>query len=422
MDSYSIEIIWQAIILSLLIMLSAYFSGFEAAVTSVNKFQLKTYYKNKKEASIPYKISLFFIDHFQMTMSALLTGNNLVAVASSVVSTLLFTNICLKSGVGNVESVATGLSTGITTLLLLAFGEFIPKSFARKYNIQYLRYTYYIGLFFYFLFWPISWLLNLLVYKKMQNQITEADLHSLVSVINQEGELGAREASLIKNAISFDDTKITSIMTNKKYIQSIDASLKTTTIAKKFIDNKYSRFPVIKNNKYIGMVTAKSFFCKYYETNGKFELDEIIQPIIEVSQYTSLDELLQIMQVNQCHMAIVKKNNHSSTIVGLATLENIIEYLVGKIYDEDDSQLQVAKINNFTYRVLSNYDAKVFFDKYFNTKINFEGTIADWFREEFKVNLKNNLKKSNQEWKISINKTTNKGLFFVVIEKRNDEI
>ena len=94
----------------------------------------------------------------------------------------------------------------------------------------------------------------------MQNQITEADLHSLVSVINQEGELGAREASLIKNAISFDDTKITSIMTNKKYIQSIDASLKTTTIAKKFIDNKYSRFPVIKNNKYIGMVTAKYFF------------------------------------------------------------------------------------------------------------------------------------------------------------------
>ena len=415
---YSLSIIWQSIVLIILIFLSAYFSAFEAAISSLNKFQLESYYKKKKNEK-GYKSILYLLDNFQMTISTILAGNNLVAVATATVSTLFFTNICLNYGVSNAESMAVGLSTGIVTVLLLIFGEFLPKSFARKHNILFLIKTYYIGLFFYFLFWPISWCLNLVIRKNKDNSITEDDLHSLVNVINKEGVLGSREANLVKNAIRFDDTKVMQIMKKENLIEVIHLGMKKNVIAKKFINKQYSRLPVVKNNKYIGLLTSKSFFYNLYLHGNKFDIESLIQPIISVSQYTTLDLLLQKMQVNQCHMAIIKKTNDSSKIVGFVTLENVLEYLVGDIFDEHDGKRHVAKINDFTYRVDESTKASVFFDEYFSISIDFSGTMGEWIKHEFNIKkIKKNTKRENSLWKISTEYNRKQNNYLIIIEKK----
>ncbi len=415
-----VSIIWQSILLFILIVFSSYFSAYEAAISSVTKFKLETFFNNNKK-SFTYKKINFLIEHFQMSICSTIIGNNLVAVAASTLSTLLFTNICLRFSVPNAESLAAGLATGIVTFLLLFFGEFLPKTLARQYDILFLRKTILFALFLYFLFWPISWILTLLTPKKHKKNITEQDLHSFVKIVKQEGEIGSREATLVRNAIKFDDTRIINVMKPIKDIKAIDIKLSIQKISNVFIETKFSRLPVIKNNKFIGMITYKNFFEQWMINKNNFDLASIIRPIIKISQYQNLDDLLQEMQVNQCHMALIKKNNNSKEIIGFIALENILEYLVGKIYDEDDKKLKVAQINAFTYRVNEDVISKDFFNKYFHMyDFDNKSSMKTWFKEEFKIKRlsSNNYKKENDLFIISAIKDKKSKKYYFIIEKK----
>lgn len=421
MDEETVSIIWQSILLFILIIFSSYFSAYEAAISSITKFKLETFYCSHKKKSFTYDKIIFLIEHFQMSICSTIIGNNLIAVAASTLSTLLFTNICKKAGLPAPESLAAGLSTGIVTFLLLFFGEFLPKTIARQHNILFLRKTIILNLFMYFLFLPISWFLNLLTPKKRSKNITEEDLHSFVKIVKQEGEIGSREAMLVRNAIKFDDTRISNVMKPIKNIKAIDIKFKPQKISSIFIETKFSRLPVIKNKKFVGLITYKNFFEQWMINKDHSDLKSIVRPIIRISQYQNLDDLLQEMQVNQCHMALIKKNNKSNEIIGFITLENILEYLVGKIYDEDDKKLKVAKINEFTYRVNDDVVAKDFFEKYLHIHSFYdEFDMKSWFKKEFKIKrmISNNYKKENKLFIISATKDKKSKNYYFIIEKK----
>lgn len=183
--------------------------------------------------------------------------------------------------------------------------------------------------------------------QKKVNTATESELNTLVELIEREGVLESKEASLVRNAIKFDETRITQIMTKYENTISINYSFSKEIIAKTLINNNHSRLPIIRENKIIGFVTFRDFFIKY--TNAKeFNIDEIIRPVIFVSQYHTLDDVLQEMQVQQCHLGVVTKNTDSQKIMGIITMEDLMEELVGEIYDETDKTKAVFEINDFT--------------------------------------------------------------------------
>ncbi|MGL4951797.1 MAG: CNNM domain-containing protein, partial [Mycoplasma sp.] len=278
------------IALLFLIIASAFFSGFESAINSINHFKFETYYK-KKNKNLAYKIVKMFIDNIQMTLSGILIGNTIVNILATTLSTLLFTDLVTHFGGTPTEALITGLTTGVMTFITLIFGEFIPKIVARRNNILYARYGSYVMYAFYFLCWPLSWCLNKIFKEKKTKSVTENELHTLVELIEREGVLEIEEANLVKNAIKFDEIRITRIMTKIENVVSIKSNLSKKKIADTFINNPHSRLPVMKNNKYIGFITFKDFFSRYSKETP-FKLSDIMKPLLYVSQYTTLNNIL----------------------------------------------------------------------------------------------------------------------------------
>lgn len=372
MDPYSnsvISIILLGICLLLLIMLSAVFSASETAYTSITKFRFDTHYK-KKHKGILYRINTKLLDQYSMTLSTILLSNTLANVASSTISTLFFTEILRFANVPNSISIATGVATGVITLMVLIFGEFLPKSIARKYPIKCIQL---FGIFIYCLYWllwPVNWLLNKIVKQDKTKSATEQELDTLIDIVKQEGTIESHEASLVSNALKFDETRIHSVMNKIENLVTIKYTMTQEQIANIFKQSTYSRLPVQRNGKYVGILNLKTFFINMDHTKKRIRLDKLMDPIIFVSQYDTLDKVLQEMKISQTHFALIKKNHNSSVILGLVTMENILENLVGKIYDENDEIRSVTRINDFTWKVKATTSANRFISHYLKLNLH----------------------------------------------------
>lgn len=410
-----------AIVLVILLLLSAFFSGFESAINSLNKYQFDTYYKKKKK-DFTHKVVDIFLKDMQMTLSSILIGNTLTNIGATTLSTIFFTDIAKQAGASDIEALGAGLATGVMTFLTLIFGEFIPKIVARRNNLLYVRKLSWVMYGFFVVTWPLSWLLTRMFKQKKVNTATESELNTLVELIEREGVLESKEASLVRNAIKFDETRITQIMTKYENTISINYSFSKEIIAKTLINNNHSRLPIIRENKIIGFVTFRDFFIKY--TNAKeFNIDEIIRPVIFVSQYHTLDDVLQEMQVQQCHLGVVTKNTDSQKIMGIITMEDLMEELVGEIYDETDKTKAVFEINDFTWRVNENILAHKFFKRHFhNIKVDQYITIKQWIKVKFKIKrFAFNKKYENQDMVVHIKKNnTDNKIVFIIQKKKVD--
>lgn len=410
-----------AIILVILLLLSAFFSGFESAINSLNKYQFDTYYKKKKK-DFTHKVVDIFLKDMQMTLSSILIGNTLTNIGATTLSTIFFTDIAKQAGASDIEALGAGLATGVMTFLTLIFGEFIPKIVARRNNLLYVRKLSWVMYVFFIITWPLSWLLTRMFKQKKVNTATESELNTLVELIEHEGVLESKEASLVRNAIKFDETRITQIMTKYENTISINYDFSNQKIAKTLINNNHSRLPVIRERKIIGFVTFRDFFIKYTKIK-KFDINEIIRPVIFVSQYHTLDDVLQEMQVQQCHLGVVTKNSDSQKIMGIITMEDLMEELVGEIYDETDKTKAVIEINDFTWRVNENILAYKFFKRHFhNIKVDQDITIKQWIKVRFKITrFTLNKKYENQDMVIHIKKNnTNNKIVFIIQKKKVD--
>ncbi|MFR7908496.1 MAG: hemolysin family protein [Oscillospiraceae bacterium] len=324
MDS---SIIPNIVIIIMLLVLSALFSSCETAFSSVNKIRLKNYAaKGDKRAEKALKIA----NKFEDALTAILIGNNIVNILSTSISTVLFTQILGPGGVG--------AATVVMTVLVLVFGEITPKSFAKNHAEQCaLMFAKPLSAFMIVLK-PVVMVFKVIQKlfkpKTEQPSVTEDELKYIIDEIEEQGVLEEQESDLVRSALEFDEITVDEILIPRVNVIAIEKNTPFNEIKEKFLTDMYSRLPVYEKNidNIIGVITNKSFFRLMNE--NKENISDIIQEIIHISDLKLISEALKEMQKSKMHMAVVMDQYGGTK--GIITLEDIIEELVGEIYDEND--------------------------------------------------------------------------------------
>lgn len=337
------SILPNLLLIIILLVFSALFSSCETAFSSVNKIRLKNYAaKGNKKALKALKIA----DSFEDALTAILIGNNIVNILSTSISTVLFTQILGSGGVG--------VATAVMTVLVLVFGEITPKSFAKNHAEQ-------CALFFagplsilIFILKPIILVFQVIQKlfkpKSEQPSVTEDELKYIIDEIQEQGVLEEQESDLVRSALEFDEITVDEILIPRVNVTAIERNTPFEEIKEKFLTEMYSRIPVYEKNidNIIGVITNKSFFRSISE--GKHDISDIIQDVIHISDLKLISEALKEMQKNKMHMAIVMDQYGGTK--GIITLEDILEELVGEIYDEEDEIVPtLVKTGSDSYEV-----------------------------------------------------------------------
>lgn len=319
--------IGRIIIIIITMVFSALFSSCETAFSSVNKIRLKNYAaQGNKRAEKALKIA----NSFEDALTTVLVGNNIVNITMASVGTILFTSLFGSKGVG--------ISTAVITVLVLIFGEVLPKSFAKQ-NAEKLALIFAGPLSaLIFIFKPIVLFFNLLasVLKsdKTEPTVTEDELKYIIDEIEEQGVLEEQESDLVKSALEFDEITVNEILIPRIKVVGIEKSSSIEEIKNLFIEEMYSRLPVYDKSldNIIGMITNKRFFKML--SQGGNDISEIIQDVAHFSDLKLISEALRDMQRLKTHLAVVLDQYGGTK--GIITLEDIIEELVGEIYDEND--------------------------------------------------------------------------------------
>jgi CBS domain containing-hemolysin-like protein len=319
--------IGRIVIIIITIVFSALFSSCETAFSSVNKIRLKNYAaQGNKRAEKALKIA----NSFEDALTTVLVGNNIVNITMASVGTILFTSLFGSKGVG--------ISTAVITVLVLIFGEVLPKSFAKQ-NAEKLALIFAGPLSaLIFIFKPIVLFFNLLasVLKsdKTEPTVTEDELKYIIDEIEEQGVLEEQESDLVKSALEFDEITVNEILIPRIKVVGIEKSSSIEDIKNLFIEEMYSRLPVYDKSldNIIGMITNKRFFKML--SQGGNDISEIIQDVAHFSDLKLISEALRDMQRLKTHLAVVLDQYGGTK--GIITLEDIIEELVGEIYDESD--------------------------------------------------------------------------------------
>lgn len=317
----------KIVLIIMMMIFSALFSSTETAYSSVNKLRLKNYEAqgNRKAAT-----ALRLANKFDEVLTAVLIGNNIVNIAMSSLSTLLFVSIFGKSG--------AGISTAVITVLVLMFGEVLPKSYAKK-NAEKL------AIFF---APPLSALVTVLkpavlILNKMSSMlssgeeapsVTEDELKYMIDEIEEQGVIEEQESELVKSALEFDEISVDEILIPRVKVIGVEINSTIDEIKEMFTTEMYSRLPVYEKSldDIIGIITNKAFFKMLVE--GGNDIMSIIQEVPHIADCKLISEAMRDMQRSKVHLAVVIDQYGGTK--GIVTLEDIIEELVGEIYDEDD--------------------------------------------------------------------------------------
>ncbi|MBQ7245849.1 MAG: HlyC/CorC family transporter [Firmicutes bacterium] len=341
-----------------LLLLSAYFSATETAFTSLNRIRIK----NKADAGDEQaKRVLHLEQNYDNLLSTILIGNNLVNIATTAVATVLFVKLYGPYG-------AT-IATIVTTVVVLIFGEITPKSLAKEYPEKFAMFSAPLINALRIILMPINWifgqwkkLLNI-VFKTGGNQkITEDELVTIVDEAFVTGGIGERENELIQNAIGFSELQAQDILTPRVEIEAVEIDTDIKEIDALFRDTGYSRLPVYEDDldTIIGVLAQKDFYNYIYR--GEKTVADMVKPVIYVAESMRAAELLRKLQESKSRMAVVVDEYGGTS--GLVTAEDIIEELVGEIYDESDTvaERDITLMQNGTYRVLGSANVENLFE------------------------------------------------------------
>ena len=300
----------------------------ETAYSSVNKLRLKNY---EAQGNKKAKKALKLANKFDEVLTAVLIGNNIVNIATSSVSTLVFMKFFGSNG--------AAISTIVITILVLVFCEVIPKSYAKK-NAEKLALSFAAPLsFLVTVFKPLVWLLNKLsslVSKGGEEapSVTEDELKYMIDEIEEQGVIEEQESELVKSALEFDEITINEILIPRVKVVGVEIGDDIEEIKKIFCTEMYSRLPVYEKSldDIVGLITNKAFFKMLIE--GGNDIRSIIQEVPHIADTKLISEAMKEMQRSKVHFAVVTDQYGGTK--GIVTLEDIIEELVGEIYDEDD--------------------------------------------------------------------------------------
>ena len=350
MDSHSTTLL---IVLILLIAGSAYFSATETAFSSLNRIRLKSLMNaGNKRAKLAFELS----ENYDELLSTILVGNNLVNIASTTISTLLFVK-----ALGDASGPT--VSTIVMTIVVLVFGEVSPKSLAKEnaeafamISAPFIRLLMVLLKPVNFLFSQLKRGLSKLVRPAPERGVTGDELLTLVEEAEQDGGIDKSESAMLRNVIEFDDIQAIEIMTPRVDVEAVPRDCTPDEAAAVFRETGYSRLPVYDDtiDSIIGVIHEKDFFSKIWVNDR--DITSILKPAEFIPPSMKISDLLRLLQQRKQHMAVIVDEFGGTE--GIVTLEDIIEELVGEIWDEHDDVVQegILPIGEGFYRVYGSAD------------------------------------------------------------------
>ncbi|MFR3173409.1 MAG: HlyC/CorC family transporter [Clostridium sp.] len=338
------------LILVLLITMSAYFSATETAYSSLNKIKLKSIAnKGNKKAKLALELS----EKYDSVISTILIGNNIVNIATASLATVLFTKLLGSSGVT--------VSTIVMTILILIFGEISPKSIAKDIPESFAIVSAPLLNVFCIILKPVNHIFCLwkkLISKVLKIQkhsgITEDEILTIAEEAENEGGINPQQLEIIKSAIELNEQEVIEAFTPRVDMIAVKDSCSKEELLNLFIESGFSRIPVYHDNidNVIGIINEKDLINIVVNNNNE-EISSIIKPLNVIQPHMKLSHLLKVLQNNKSHMALIA-DEYGGTM-GIITLEDILEELVGEIWDEHDKVVHdIEKIGEDEYIVRGN--------------------------------------------------------------------
>ncbi|MED9977710.1 MAG: hemolysin family protein [Faecalibacterium sp.] len=328
MDDGSMTL-WVALVI--LVGFSAFFSASETAFSSLNQIRLKSRAEDGDSSAARV---LAMAEQYDKLLSTILIGNNIVNIAAASIGTILFTQML------GAERGAT-VSTIVLTIIVLIFGEVTPKSLAKEMPEKVATAVSPFLVLLMALMTPLTWLftqwkklLGHFVHSGEADTITEGELMTMVSEAENDGELTDRESELIRSAIEFDDVEVEEILTPRVDVVAVEDDIPLEELAQTFAESGYSRLPVYHGtiDNIIGVVHEKDFYIARLKKATK--IDDLVVPTLYTTGSTQISQLLRTLREQHHHLAVVVDEYGGTE--GIITLEDILEELVGEIWDEHD--------------------------------------------------------------------------------------
>ncbi|WP_322875476.1 CNNM domain-containing protein [Mycoplasmopsis felis] len=317
-------------ILIILFLLSSIYSGCETAYSTLPKSKIYEMVENKETSN---KLISKHYNKYNRILTTILIGNNLVNVISSVLMGVFLGKLFTD------ETLIIIISTAIVTPLLVIFGEITPKLLARKNPKKFLQiFSWWIDLN-YWVFWILTWPIHKLS-KDVYITNSEEDLKSIINLAQSEGVLQTGESLLAKNALDLDSTKVLSHYIKLKDVTTLSYKANVSEAIHLFKETNYSRIPVEQNGQLIGILLLKDIF---HLKKGK--IINYIKRVPLISSNSILSSALEKMRAARAQMGFVVENNNSTDVIGIITIEDIIEEIIGEIYDEYDDDEKIYEIS-----------------------------------------------------------------------------
>lgn len=327
--------IWLFVVAILLICCSAYFSASEMAFTTVNQTRLRGLADNKVKGA---RKAVYITEHYDKTLSSILIGNNLVNIGTTTICAYIFSTLITNPTLANV------LNTVIMTLIILTFGEILPKSMVKVEPLSFALKTSGIMFVIIKVLTPISWLflkIQLLATRKAKETgataptVTEGELESIIDTMEEEGVLDKDNAEIMQSVLDLEERTAYDIMTPRVDISAISIGVSVKNAQDKFVETMFSRLPVYDGtiDKIVGVLNQKDLFKAMVD--GKVvDIKSVMTKPLYINENMRVDDVIRLMQKTKKHMAVVLDEYGGTS--GIVCMEDAIEEVVGEIYDEHD--------------------------------------------------------------------------------------
>lgn len=348
------------IIAALLLVCAAFFAVMETSMASASRSRIKA---SAERGDFRAKKTLYVLDNFDLAISTLLICTNIVHIAAASIVTLAVTR---KWGVS-----AVSISTIITTVVVFFAGEMLPKSVAKKYSDTLALSCAPVLCFFMKLFAPLSKLLTWigqaaakLTPGDSQISVTEDELYDIIEDMTEEGSLDEDQGDLISSALQFGDVTVESVLTPRVDIVAININSSHAELLSLIKSTNHSRLPVYEGSidNIIGVLQIRKYIKAYLRLGENLDIKPMLDEVLFVHQSTNIDELLPILSRRKLNIAVVT-DNYGGTL-GIVTVEDILEELVGEIWDEDDViEEPMVEIGDGVYEVGADETVSDVFDQ-----------------------------------------------------------
>ncbi len=372
------------IVIVILIILSGLFSATETAYSCLNKVKVKSMANGGDKRA---KKVLALSEKYESLITTILIGNNIVNLSAASIAGVFFALLAIEGIDSNV------LSTAVLTVAILIFGEITPKFLAKSSPEKFAFSIYPIITFFYYILLPLNFIFSLyqkLVAKlfklKKEESITDEELMTIVDEAEEDGVLEEDESELVRSALEFGDSEAGDILVPRVKIVAVALDSKMEAIRAKFNESGFSRLVVYNESidDVIGFIHEKDFYNLYL--NGGTEVSSIINKLVGTSEHTKIHDLLKTMQYSKSQLAAVY--DEYGGILGIISIEDILEELVGEIWDEHDDKVElINKVSEDCYRIDGDCDIDTFFDdlnvKSETTDEIKSNTVGGWITEKY---------------------------------------